>query len=240
MTNFITDKLQSVNNGHIFTVPVARRIKIGISDALGLKVAPNDPNTKIFIWKELSPQGNNRWFQVTGFQSGNVIVEAKRNINVLSHIQIAVQPLHRRPWVINFLNQTLYTALEASCNKNISLSALLGHAAHESQWGKSTVCQTYNAWFGVTARSGTPNTVTLRNGRTIRRYSNFQDSLNDYLRFVETTYRGAWAVRGNTDSYINSLGRVYDPATKNTYPVIWRNLLRDGNLQELDNLRDSC
>jgi hypothetical protein len=244
MTKFVTKVANRpatpVNNGHIFTVPIARRISIGVSNASGLKIGPNAPNTRVFVWKELPQKGNIRWFQVTGLQRGNIIVEAKSGANVVSYIHIAVPSLHRTfPWVVSFLNQTLYTALEISCRTRISLPALLGHSAHEASWGRSRLCRTYNAWFGITATPGAPRAVQA-GGRWHRTYNSFRESLEDYIVFVERTYPGAWSVRANTDRYINLLGTQYDPATKATYPTAWRNMLRDGNLRELENLKDSC
>jgi len=232
---------QSVAKGHIFDVPVGTSLAIGLADGTALNVDPNDPNTLIIVWEELpaEPARNLRWFLVTGLQAGNILVEAKRGSDVASFIQIAVSSTPRLPWVDLFLTKTQAKAFALCCKWGISMPALLGQSAHESQWGKSPLCIRNNVWFGVTAAAGAPDTIKA-GGRTFRAYLSFDAAADDYIRVVQTIYPAAWAVRGDTERYIDTLGLVYDPATKDAYPTAWRNMLRDGRLRDFEAFKKAC
>ena len=247
MPNFVRREsglVQPLYNGQIVTLPIANRARIGVTDSSGLDIGPNNPSTNVLAWKELPPEGNTRWFQATGFHNGYIMVEARQGSNLVCYIQIAVPPLSRNfSHVLDFLNKTLYVAHEASCNRmtgdGISLSALLGHSALESQWGKSILCRGNNVWFGFTCESTYPRAVQA-GPRWFRSYTSFSAALQDYLQLVKRIYPGAWAVRKSTDNYINVLSKDYDRSTAAQYPGLWRQLLVDGNLRELENLKDCC
>jgi hypothetical protein len=231
-----------VSQGHIFQVPIPTSVLIALSDGDKLQVGPNDQNTRITAWEELAPEPsrNQRWFRATGVEPGNIIVEAKDGLAVKTYIQIAVPaPAARFAWVETFLAKTKEKAFQLCCKWDISMPALLGQAAHESQWGKSNLCVRHNVWFGETAKAGTPGTVSA-GGRTFKVYSSFDHAADGYIELVKTVFPGAWAVRADTERYIDSLGVVYDPATRDEYPGAWRNMLRDGRLGDFEVMRKLC
>jgi Mannosyl-glycoprotein endo-beta-N-acetylglucosaminidase len=231
-----------VPQGHIFQLPIPTSVFIAVSDADKLKVEPNDLNTRIVAWEELAPEPsrNQRWFRATGVEPGNIIVEVKDGPTEKPHIQIAVPvPAARLAWVEKFLAKTKEKAFHLCCETDISMPALLGQAAWESTWGTSNLCVRHNVWFGETAKAGSPGTVSA-GGRTFKVYSSFNQAADGYIELVKSVWPGAWAVRADTERYIDTLGLVYDPATRDAYPGAWRTMLREGRLGDFEVMRKLC
>lgn len=90
----------------------------------------------------------------------------------------------------NFIKKILPKSMEMAKKYNISLSALLGQAVHESYWGQSSLAQD-KALFGIKHSSG-----YKRHGM-YRAYDSWDESIEDYAKMISgNSSSGLYKIKG--------------------------------------------
>ena len=123
-------------------------------------------------------------------------------------------------------------------------SVAIAQAALESGWGKSELASKYNNYFGIVADSSWKGkTIKFNsNGLTYRAYDSINDSVQDYVRFLNVNQR--YKNNGVFDSKnykeqakaLQNAGYAGENATKYADNLI--SIIESNNLYKFDNLQE--
>lgn len=120
--------------------------------------------------------------------------------------------------VVAFLSMALPAAQAVSKKWSVPVSVILGQSALESGWGQHVI---QNAYFGIKGRSPSGGAATFAtteviNGKvihiqdTFRAYTSYEDSADDYGRFLNENprYRPAFAFSNDGIGFIQEVAKA--------------------------------
>lgn len=118
---------------------------------------------------------------------------------------------------INFIKDSLPTAVSAGAAFNLNPAVILAQAAFESGWGTSNLALNAHNFFGLTAygcsneywHGGKIPVKTTHYALDFRRYNTREQSFMDFARLIRNNYRAAWSVSNDPLAYAKEI--AYSP-----------------------------
>lgn len=142
-----------------------------------------------------------------------------------------------------FLDMAAPAARQVQTTWKVPASVLLGQAAVESGWGRYVKG---NAYFGIKGKSGTAGGVafgtteviggkTIKITDTFRAYKNFEESADDYGRFlnVNAGYRAAFSFTKDPPRFVDEVAKA-GYATDPHYAATVKSIIKSFRLTDYD------
>ena len=149
----------------------------------------------------------------------------------------------RPPHVQAFLDMAGPAAQKVQSTWKVPTSVLLAQAAVESGWGRHVIG---NAYFGIKGTTGTAGGVafgtteviggkTIKMTDTFRSYRNFEESADDYGRFLSgnARYSAAFTFATNPDRFVDEVAKA-GYATDPNYAATVKSIIKSFRLTDYD------
>ncbi|MDS0525996.1 glucosaminidase domain-containing protein [Clostridium sp. SHJSY1] len=173
-------------------------------------------------------------------------------IEQLTHIGLVPDNLKETSETKKFINELTPKAIEIYKKYKILPSITISQAVLESSWGKSELSTKANNLFGIKADNSWKGksvnmTTSEYYNKTIkdnfRSYDNINESLDDYGKFISDNKRYKESGVFNYSQYIKQAqaienagySTIEDEKGNNIYADLITNIIRENNLQLIDN-----
>jgi len=206
------------------------------------------------IEKQLSPQvyKNQDILGIHDYQAKPVQRQRLNSIDTSVKLSAIEKPLVTTAILTSkeaFVHELRIPAQQAAKALGVDANALLAQAALETGWGKSVIkmadgrssfnlfnIKAHSNWTGKHVTKNTlefDGAIARQEQAQFRAYDSYQESFNDYVRFIKDNPRYQQAVKqsGNVEQYMQALqtaGYATDPAYKDKVMRIYQDKVLSG------------